>query len=364
MVQVFAIEGPDGVGKTTLIKYLKNEFSRYCLWLNYTAQPSGEYRKKLIDTDLSILEQIAVVKESRLDILAKVDDVLITDRWDASAFIYQALRNDRKDLLLNIDRDVMLERKICNYEVNYIYMDIPPLTSFSRIFNDDRQNNKFDSIKFDQHVELCNNYKDLFSNVYNLDSIRSVNIFSYKGDEDNQTLVNWIRNKIKKDKTTFTVEKIKLQVKFPSKLITDRANEILTDMGNILNEKGFIYTFSTFLNEPKEFTYKNTYIDNAYDILSKNKELSTKSVDDLFNTVFFSSLYNKYFNNVKMIPVYKYNNAFFSIFGQLIDSLEDSSDVKIDIRINFRYNKHDHMVFANLTNRGVENLSWSKTKAR
>ena len=215
MVQVFAIEGPDGVGKTTLIKHLKNEFSRYCLWLNYTAQPSGEYRDKLINTDLTILEQIAVVKESRLDILAKVDDVLITDRWDASAFIYQALRNDRKDLLLNIDRDVMLERKICNYEVNYIYMDIAPLTSFSRIFNDDRQNNKFDSIKFDQHVELCNNYKDLFSNVYNLDSIRSANIFSYKGDEDNQTLVNWIRNKIKKDKKYFHCRENKTTSKIP-----------------------------------------------------------------------------------------------------------------------------------------------------
>lgn len=171
-------EGPDGAGKTTIIKKVKEILEKQDLSISYYREPGGtdiseKIRSIIIDNDNYLMDpktEALLFASSRAQLVAekiipdlKEGKIVICDRFVMSSLLYQGLGrnlgidnikniNDfatggiKPDLTLffNIDYKTALERKRANF-------------SPDRLENEDFS---FHKTIFDGYLEMADLYKD------------------------------------------------------------------------------------------------------------------------------------------------------------------------------------------------------------
>lgn len=171
-------EGPDGAGKTTIIKKVKEILEKQDLSISYYREPGGtdiseKIRSIIIDNDNHLMDpktEALLFASSRAQLVAekivpdlKVGKIVICDRFVMSSLLYQGLGrnlgidnvkkiNDfatgdiKPDLTLffNIDYKTALERKRVNF-------------SPDRLENEDFS---FHKTIFDGYLEMADLYRD------------------------------------------------------------------------------------------------------------------------------------------------------------------------------------------------------------
>lgn len=114
----FAIDGPNGVGKSTVIEQLKRHLSEYELPCFFTKEPTNSSLGSFIRHNQNIYTRhtlAALVAADRYDHIEKVivpnisaGGVVITDRYIASSFVYQVQDGLDYSFITNLNSEIIL----------------------------------------------------------------------------------------------------------------------------------------------------------------------------------------------------------------------------------------------------------------
>lgn len=164
------IEGDDGAGKTTFVKYLKERHPEYV----YSREPGGStasegIRELLLANagrGIDPITRFHLFWASRAENLAKVilpalaeGKIVVSDRFDASTFAYQIGGDGRRDL-----ENLFWEtRQMCLGSVvpNYIYFNVPMRVSEERL-TARGSHNHFDTQGAEYRKEVARHYVAFF----------------------------------------------------------------------------------------------------------------------------------------------------------------------------------------------------------
>lgn len=181
------IDGCDASGKSTIIKELKKIIEdEYNLKNKVTivrepgfTEAGEEIRKTILkqrDFPLEPLTELSLMYSARKELIEKVikpelnkNNVVISDRWESSSFVYQNIRGvDKKDI-------EAMSKIMCDIKPDYyIYMDVFPKNTISRIINE--RNGEIDStekLELSYFNDIRNGFKDFFKDKKNCIEIDS-----------------------------------------------------------------------------------------------------------------------------------------------------------------------------------------------
>lgn len=198
-------EGPEGSGKTTLIKFL-NEKINYCInngEIKYsgtlaTREPGGknnllaeEIRNILLnkknDWDIpNITESLLFAASRSVHVIQTIkpalenNKIVLCDRYLDSSIVYQGyVRGLGVELVTKINEFVI---QGLLPDITF-YLDVDPQVGLDRIKNNNRNTNRFDDENLDFHFQIAKYYKEYFakkSNVIRLDANSSIDILVNK----------------------------------------------------------------------------------------------------------------------------------------------------------------------------------------
>ena len=113
-----AIDGPNGVGKSTLIESLKQKFSGYDFDFVFTKEPTTSTLGNFIRENQnsyrahSLAALVTADRYAHIDLVLKPglerNNVIITDRYIASSLVYQILDKLTYDFVLNLNSQIIL----------------------------------------------------------------------------------------------------------------------------------------------------------------------------------------------------------------------------------------------------------------
>lgn len=159
------IEGGDGSGKSTIIKYLAKQLEALDVEFTLLREPGGtpfaeEIRSVFFDFDnLSAATGMHVMNAQRQDNIEKIilpalekGHVVIADRFTPSTLVYQGILLDR---FKQVNKDMVTIPAV------NIFVDTPPEVALKRIQDNDRETNHFDKMTLDKHLKIYNGYKQL-----------------------------------------------------------------------------------------------------------------------------------------------------------------------------------------------------------
>lgn len=181
-----SFEGPEGSGKTTIIKLLKEKLENLISSksINYsnvlsTREPGGtnnplaeNIRNIILDpTNLKIpniteaflfAASRSVHVENTIKPFLDKNGIVLSDRYLDSSIIYQGVGK-------NIGINKILE--INKYATNGLlpditfYFDLDPIIGLNRIKNNKRETNRFDNVSLQDHIKIANAYKQYLTNI-------------------------------------------------------------------------------------------------------------------------------------------------------------------------------------------------------
>lgn len=183
-----SVEGPDGAGKSTGIRYLMELDQKYGTGLIFTREPGGTHlsekiRTLLLSEPMDKLTEVLLFNAGRAEHIEGViapalaeGRSVITDRWIESSYAYQGYGRNA----LPIVEDVMaLMKKHASliYPDIMIFFDIPVEVSLDRISSRGGLD-RFESEKNDFFKRVNNGYqerlKDISYPVHYIDASRSI----------------------------------------------------------------------------------------------------------------------------------------------------------------------------------------------
>lgn len=163
------IEGDDGAGKTTFVKYLQGLYPEFV----YTREPRGKAREILLGDkggEIDPLTRFHLFWASRAESLKKVilpalgrGEIVVSDRFDASTFAFQVGGDGERDLeeLFWQTRALHMQR----LEETYIFFNIPLHVSLLRMKSCSDKRNHFDERDGDYRREVSRFYRVFFDNT-------------------------------------------------------------------------------------------------------------------------------------------------------------------------------------------------------
>lgn len=159
------LEGGEGSGKSTIIQYLKSGFESLGLTVTTLREPGGtkfseDVREIFMKHHhLSPETSVHLINAQRQDNLEyiikpalKKGHVVIADRYTASTLIYQGLLNDKFETVTQY---------IPNIPQYTILVDVRPEIGLSRIYNNNRETNRFDEMDLVKHQTIYEGYHQL-----------------------------------------------------------------------------------------------------------------------------------------------------------------------------------------------------------
>lgn len=343
--QVIALEGADGVGKTTLINSLKSQLKEYLFLVEYSKEPHGEAREKLLNTpDMPVNAQNALMSMSRVETLLKsINRYIITDRWDGSNIIYQGIPTVTiGDIYKNIEN----ERKDFDLDVSYIVFDLDPEITYERLLNNDREINRLDRVSKEEYLQLCKNVRYVFlDNLYAIPLINNAEKFIIKNNSENRKAGQFIIDKIMRENKGEFIKNFNITIQFNKESIMNYVatykswNKLIEVLGS----------FNLNLNVGKKKVVRNGILERIYipdDMIGKKKKLK---LDEVFNTKIFHEAYFK--TSPDKPELFKYLNHFYCLIAELfVKTTHESVDVIIDYDID---NEHVRQI----TNVSLEGLN-------
>lgn len=161
------IEGGDGSGKSTIVKYLAKQLEYLNIKVTLLREPGGTpFAEDIRDVffnhdDLSAATSMHIMNAQRQDNIEKIilpalekGYVVIADRFTASTLVYQGILLDRFE---QVNKDMV------SIPAVNIFVDTPPEVALKRIQDNNRETNHFDKMSFDKHLKIYNGYKQLKS---------------------------------------------------------------------------------------------------------------------------------------------------------------------------------------------------------
>ncbi len=155
-----SFEGVDGSGKSTIINEVYDFFNNQNIKVFLTKEPGSDFdstlqnlRKLIMENDVSPKLETLLFYSSRFEHINKYikpalknGELVITDRFSDSTFVYQTLKGVEEKFINSLDREL-----VNNFKPDITFLlDIDPKISLKRIFsNEKREVNRFDK------EELC-----------------------------------------------------------------------------------------------------------------------------------------------------------------------------------------------------------------
>lgn len=159
------IEGGDGSGKSTIVKYLAKQLEALDIEFTLLREPGGTPFAEDIrhvffkHANLSAETAMHVMNAQRQDNIEKIiipalekGHVVIADRFTPSTLVYQGIL---------LDRFEQVSESMVTIPAVNIFVDTPPEIALKRIQDNNRETNHFDKMTLDKHLEIYNGYKKL-----------------------------------------------------------------------------------------------------------------------------------------------------------------------------------------------------------
>lgn len=159
------IEGGDGSGKSTIVKYLAQKLEALGVQITLLREPGGTpFAEDVRDVffkhaNLSAETGMHIMNAQRQDNIEKIiipalekGHLVIADRFTPSTLVYQGILLDRFEQV----NDSMITIPAAN-----IFVDTPPDVALKRIRDNSRETNHFDEMDLDKHLKIYNGYKQL-----------------------------------------------------------------------------------------------------------------------------------------------------------------------------------------------------------
>ncbi len=159
------LEGGEGAGKSTIIKYLEEELENVGIPVTIFREPGGTSFAENIRNlffkheDLSAETSTHLMNAQRLDNIEKIitptlnnNGVIIADRFTASTLVYQGLLNKQYDTV---------EPIMVDHEALTIFVDVKPEVGLQRIEQNKRDTNYFDEMALEKHQQIYSGFKEL-----------------------------------------------------------------------------------------------------------------------------------------------------------------------------------------------------------
>jgi len=168
------IDGPDGAGKSTVIKRVYEQLLSEGLSVILTREPGGSsYAEKIRELILSDdahdadpLAMLYLFNAARMEHIEKTirpalekNIIVICDRFDSTTFAYQVRASERPDLASLFGVLRMQYQAVLPY---YILLDVPPEIGRARMQNREKQNH-FDQRDASFHERARGGFKDFLS---------------------------------------------------------------------------------------------------------------------------------------------------------------------------------------------------------
>ena len=171
------IDGPDGAGKSTVIKGVQSALLAEGLPVVLTREPGGSpYAEKVRDVILSDDAEIAepetmllLFMAARLEHVAKTirpalarGKIVLCDRFDSTTYAYQIVAEERPDLAPRFDA---LRFDYRTTLPNYILLDVSPEMGRMRLKDRAEKLNHFDKRSSEWHARARQGFQDFLLEV-------------------------------------------------------------------------------------------------------------------------------------------------------------------------------------------------------
>ncbi|PZM82141.1 hypothetical protein DLH72_04535 [Candidatus Gracilibacteria bacterium] len=342
--QVIALEGADGVGKTTLINNLKKLLKEYYFLLEFNREPKGVAREAFLNNpNMTPGAQIANMQMSRIETISNsMMPFIISDRWDGSNLIYQGVKYGLVDMIYD---DIKRERDTFNFDTSYIVFDLNPEIGFSRILNDDRDTNRLDMISKEEYIKLCQDVKDvLLNDKYNIPLINKADKFVVNENTKPIEVSKFIKDKIKREIKGTLVKGFMISIKRENSIAGQSFTKEFTRIKTILD------LHLRFKNGSEEL---ESYNNDSFFIPKYMMKKGKIDLEFLFNTKIFmdtqiklGKILNK--NNPEL---YKYITYFYSLLSALF--LKDDKDGLIKLFIDYTIDKKKIRHIIQISHEGI-----------
>lgn len=176
--RLIVIDGIDGCGKGTQIKFLDEEFGSTGEFL-FTREPGGtpfaeEIREVILrdrNEKVLIIRDLLLFWASRSDHLENLiipalesGKIVISDRFDSSSFAFQ-IRAEEYQELESLFFDLR-ENILCDIVPTYIFLDLPPKVSLERMKKDiAKKKNHFDLRPIEYHERARKGFLEYFAST-------------------------------------------------------------------------------------------------------------------------------------------------------------------------------------------------------
>lgn len=167
-------EGPEGAGKTTILKMIKEQLKQDGFNVIITREPGGseiseQIRQVILNKDNTIMdpwtEVLLYIAARRQHLVEKIlpekknNKIIISDRFSDSTLAYQGYARNLDIDKINVIQTMIFE----NYQPDLtVLFDIKPEIGLERILSRKSENlNRLDEEKIEFHQKVYNGYKKI-----------------------------------------------------------------------------------------------------------------------------------------------------------------------------------------------------------